>query len=408
MPKFNLSQTFASLKHPNFRLWFSGQVVSLIGTWMQATAQGYLVYELTGSPVMLGIVGFANGIPVWVFSLYAGIVADKISRQKLILITQGSMMVLAFILATLTFTNAIQAWHIIIMALLLGTANAFDAPARQSFVVDLVPREDLTNAIALNSSVFNLGTIIGPSVAGLVYAWLGPAWCFTINGISFIAVLTALSMMRLAPRMAAVSDNGPVKDKITAGLKYAFADPHIRVLLIMLATAAMFGFGLLNLLPAWATNVLGGDVRTNGLLLSARGVGSLIAALMIASVGGRIVRGKLWTIGSLVMPVALIILSLFRVLSVSLLMLVVMGWSLMAVVNLTNALIQTHIPDELRGRVMAVYILLFQGAIPIGSLLAGWLAGVTSEAITVFAFACVFMVVAIAIQVRQPSIRNYN
>jgi len=172
MSTYNLSQTFASLKHPNFRLWFSGQVVSLIGTWIQATAQGYLVYELTSSPIMLGIVGFANGIPVWLFSLYAGLIADRISRKKFIMITQGSMMILAFILAILTFNDTIQAWHIVIMALLLGTANAFDAPARQSFVVEMVPREDLTNAIALNSSVFNLGTIIGPSVAGLVYAWL--------------------------------------------------------------------------------------------------------------------------------------------------------------------------------------------------------------------------------------------
>lgn len=408
MAEYHLSQTFASLKYPNFRLWFSGQVVSLIGTWMQATAQGYLVYELTGSPVMLGIVGFANGIPVWLFSLYAGIVADKISRRKLIMITQGSMMLLAFILALLTFTDLIRAWHIVILALLLGTANAFDAPARQSFVVEMVPREDLTNAIALNSSVFNLGTIIGPSVAGLVYAWLGPAWCFTINGVSFIAVLTALSMMRLPQRPPVTITETSVRRNLTTGIKFAFADENIRVLLIMLATSAMFGFGLLNLMPAWATNVLGGDVRTNGLLLSARGVGSLIAALMIAYVGGRIVRGKLWTAGSLVMPFALIILALFRNLPVSLLMLVVMGWSLMSVVNITNALIQTHIPDELRGRVMAVYILVFQGSFPIGSLIAGWLAGITNEAITVFSFACVILIIAVMIQVRQPSIRNYN
>lgn len=408
MAEYQLSQTFASLKHPNFRLWFSGQVVSLIGTWMQATAQGYLVYELTGSPVMLGIVGFANGIPVWLFSLYAGIVADKISRQKLIMITQGSMMILAFILAALTFTDLIRAWHIVILAMLLGTANAFDSPARQSFVVEMVPREDLTNAIALNSSVFNLGTMIGPTVAGLVYAWLGPAWCFTINGASFIAVMIALAMMRLPPRTPVTITEKSVLRNLTTGIKYAFADENIRILLIMLAASAMFGFGLLNLMPAWATNVLGGDVRTNGLLLSARGVGSLIGALMIAYVGGRIVRGKLWSAGSLVMPFALIILALFRNLPVSLLMLVVLGWSLMSVVNITNALIQTHIPDELRGRVMAVYILVFQGSIPIGSLIAGWLAGITSEAITVFAFACVILVIALSIQLRQPSIRSYN
>ncbi len=408
MPDLKLSQTFSSLQHPNFRLWFSGQIVSLIGTWMQATAQGYLVYELTESPIMLGVVGFANGIPVWLFSLFAGTIADRISRRKMLMITQGSMMVLAFILAALTFTGVVQAWHIIILALLLGTANAFDAPGRQSFVVDLVPRKDLTNAIALNSSVFNLGTIIGPSVAGLVYAWLGPGWCFTINGVSFIAVLLALALMKIVVKPPAQTAQRSMIHNLTEGLRFSFRDENIRVMLIMLTASAVFGFGLLSLMPAWATHVLGGDVKTNGLLLSARGVGSLIGALMIAYLGARIIRGKLWTVGSLVMPVALILFALFRVLPVSLLMLVVMGWSLMSVVNLTNALIQTHIPDELRGRVMSVYILLFQGGFPIGSLLAGWLADITSEAITVFAFACVLMMVAVFIQLRQPSIRQYN
>ena len=203
MSTHRISQTFSSLQYPNFRLWFSGQIVSLIGTWMQATAQGYLIYELTKSPILLGVAGFAGGVPIWLFSLYSGLIADRISRRKMIMITQGSMMVLAVILAILTFTDTVQAWHIIILAFLLGTANAFDAPARQSFVVDMVPKEDLTNAIALNSSVFNLGTVIGPSVAGLVYAWLGPGWCFTINGISFIAVLIALFLMRITPRPAA-------------------------------------------------------------------------------------------------------------------------------------------------------------------------------------------------------------
>jgi len=324
------------------------------------------------------------------------------------MITQGSMMVLAFILAALTFTDLIQAWHIIILALLLGTANAFDAPGRQSFVIDLVPKQELTNAIALNSSVFNLGTIIGPSVAGLVYAWLGPGWCFTINGISFIAVLIALSLMRIAPREPVKLPERSLLRNLTEGLRYSFKDENIRVMLVMLTASAVFGFGLLTLMPAWATHVLGGDVRTNGLLLSARGVGSLIGALMIAYLGALVIRGRLWTVGTLVMPIALGIFALFRVLPVSLLMLVVMGWSLMSVVNLTNALIQTHIPDELRGRVMSVYILLFMGGFPIGALIAGWLASITSEAVTVFTFACILLVVAVFVQLRQPSIRQYN
>jgi MFS family permease len=375
---------------------------------MQATAQGYLVYELTASPMMLGIVGFANGIPVWLFSLFAGTVADHISRRKMLLITQGSMMVLAFILAALTFSGAVRAWHIILLALLLGTANAFDAPGRQSFVGDLVPKQELTNAIALNSSVFNLGTIIGPAAAGLVYAWLGPGWCFTINGLSFIAVLLALALMKIAAKPPLRPAQRSLVHTLTEGVRYSFKDANIRVLLVMLTASAVFGFGLLALMPAWATGVLGGDVRTNGLLLSARGLGSLSAALMIAYLGARIIRGRLWSIGSLVMPVSLLLFALFRLLPVSLLMLVLMGWSLMTVVNLTNALIQTHVPDELRGRVMSVYILLFQGGFPIGSLVAGWLAGLTSEALAVFVFASVLLAVSIAIQLRQPSIRQYN
>lgn len=384
-----------------------GQVVSLVGTWMQATAQGYLVYELTDSPFLLGIVGFTSGIPVWLFSLYGGVIADRISRRKMIIITQSSMMLLAFILALLTFTGLIQAWHIIILAFLLGTANAFDGPARQSFVVEMVSREDLTNAIALNSSVFNLGTVIGPAVAGLVYAWLGPGWCFTINGISFIGVLTALILMRV-PSHPINNQSGSHGANLLDGVRFVFGDLNIRVLLIVLGTISVFGFSLMNLMPAWATNVLGGDVKTNGLLLSARGVGSLAGALMIAYLGSRVVRGKIWTIGSVVMPISLLLFGLFRILPVSLVMLAVMGWSLMSAVNITNALIQTHVPDELRGRVMSVYTLIFQGGIPIGALLTGWLADKFSEPAAVLSSALVMLVVVGLCQVLRPSMKSNN
>lgn len=401
------SQTFAALRHRNFRLWFMGQIVSLVGTWMQATAQGYLVYELTDSPFLLGIVGFTSGIPVWLFSLYGGVIADRISRRKMIIITQSSMMLLAFILALLTFTGLIQAWQIIIMAFLLGTANAFDGPARQSFVVEMVSREDLTNAIALNSSVFNLGTVVGPAIAGLVYAWLGPAWCFTINGISFLGVLTALFLMRVSPHPINNKSVSPTANLLD-GVKFSFGDVNIRVLLIVLGTISVFGFSLMNLMPAWATNVLGGDVKTNGLLLSARGVGSLAGALMIAYLGSRVVRGKIWTIGSVVMPISLLIFGVFRILPVSLAMLVVMGWSLMSAVNITNALVQTHVPDELRGRVMSVYTLIFQGGMPIGALLTGWVADKFSEPAAVLSSALVMLVVVGLCQLLRPSMRSYN
>jgi predicted MFS family arabinose efflux permease len=402
-----LSQTFSALHHPNFRLWFSGQVVSIIGTWMQATAQGFLIYQLTQSTVFLGIVGFASGFPTWLFTLYGGMIADRISRRKLILITQTSMMVLAFILAFLAFTNLVQPWHIVVLAFCLGTANAFDAPARQSFVVELVDREDLTNAIALNSTIFNIGTVVGPAFAGLIYAWLGPAWCFTINGISFLAVIFALVLMRIKPQMKAIVKTTLVKN-LLAGVQYAFGDKDIRVLLINLAVISVFGFSLMTLMPAWATDILGGDVKTNGLLLSARGVGSLIGALMIAYLGSRNMRGKIWSVGNLVMPLALLGFSLVRLIPVSLAMLVVLGWSLMSVVNVSNALVQSHVPDELRGRVMGVYILVFQGGMPIGSLFAGAVASALGAPTAVMINAFIILVVTGTLFFIRPRMRQLN
>jgi MFS family permease len=263
MTTIKISQTFTALKHPNFRLWFIGQVVSLVGTWMQSTAQGYLVYELTHSASFLGIVAFAGGLPTLMFTLYGGVIADRISRRKMIIITQSTMMVLAFILAALTFTSLVQPWHIIILAFLLGTANAFDAPARQSFIVEMVDREDLSNAIALNSTIFNLGTVIGPTVAGLVYAWLGPAWCFTVNGISFIAVIGALLLMKMAKSMPRLEKGSPLL-KLKEGLQYVFHEKRVRLILVYLGIVSIFGFSLMTLVPAWAVKILGGDVRTNG------------------------------------------------------------------------------------------------------------------------------------------------
>ena len=318
-----------------------------------------------------------------------------------------SMMVLGFILAVLTFTDTVQPWHIIVLAFLLGTANAFDAPARQSFVVDMVPKEELTNAIALNSSVFNLGTIVGPSAAGLIYAWLGPAWCFTINGISFLGVIGALLLMNVPPRQVTAQRKSPFTD-LQEGLRFAAGHVEIRFLLINLAAVAIFSFSLMTLMPDWANTVLGGDVTTNGLLLSARGAGSLAAALMIANLGSRVVRGKIWTAGSLVMPFAIFLLGSFRVLPISMVTLVILGWSLMSVVNITNALIQTHVPDHLRGRVMSIYILVFQGSYPLGALLVGWLAGMFGSPFTIILCGVIILFVIVTINLMHPAIRKFN
>jgi predicted MFS family arabinose efflux permease len=394
MKSLNIAKTFTSLKSPNFRLWFIGQVVSLVGTWMQSTAQGYLVYELTQSAVYLGVVAFANGIPMILFTLFGGLTADRFSKRKVIVIAQTSMMVLAGILAVLSFTHLIQPWHIVVLAFLLGVANAFDAPARQAFVVEMVDRENLTNAIALNSTIFNLGTVIGPAIAGLVYAWLGPAWCFTLNSISFIAVIIALLLMKLAPRTVQPPKGSPLKN-LGEGLKFVMGEPRIRLILGYVAVLSIFAFSLMTLMPAWAVKVLGGDVRLNGLMLSARGVGSLIGALLIAYISSHFVRTKIWLVGWYIMPFALFVFALIRWVPGSLLLLVLLGWCLMAVLNISNAFIQSYVPDHLRGRVMSVYTLVFMGALPLGSLMVGGLASAFGESATAIICASVVLLATV-------------
>jgi MFS family permease len=415
MKSISSNKTFAALQFPNYRLWFGGQIVSIVGTWMQATAQGYLIYQLTNSPAFLGYVSFANGVPTLLFSLYGGVIADRIPRRKMLVITQTSMLVLAFILAFLTFTNLVQPWHIIVLAFLLGTANAFDSPPRISFVAELVDRSEMTNAIALNSTMFNVGTVVGPAIAGLVYAWVGPGWCFTLNGISFIAVITALLLMKLSG-VVPHSTTAPAAKDLFEGLKFSWNSKIIRSLLANLGIIGIFGFSLMTLLPAWAVEVLGGDVTTNGWLLSARGVGSLIGALMIAYIGSTGSRGRIRTIGYVLAPIFLILFAFMRWLPASLFMLGLAGWGLMAMINTSNALVQSHVPDELRGRVMGVYTLVFMGGTPLGSLLAGWMAdklasympSSQADTITVVAFSCIVLFASVVTYFSHPEMRRLN
>jgi MFS family permease len=402
-----LQETFIALKHYNYRLWFVGQVVSLVGTWMQSTAQGYLIYQITHSPAYLGIVGFVGGAPALLFTLFGGVIADRLPRRRLLVITQSVMMILAFILAVLTFTHVVLPWHIIVLAFLLGVANAFDAPARTSFVLELVDRQSMTNAIALNSTMFNIATVVGPSVAGLTYAAIGPAWCFTLNGVSFIAVIIALLLMRIKlepqpPRRAAAWA------ELGEGIRYVLRNRMILSLIGSVGIVSIFGIGMMNLLPAWATDVLHGDVTTNGWLVSARGFGSLISALMLAYWGTRKLRGKLWTYGAIVMPVTLFIFAWVHWLPLSLVTLLGVGWGFMMVTNNSQAIVQTLVPDVLRGRVMGVYTLIFFGSMPIGSLLAGSVAEWIGEPLTVMIGAGFLLLLAIASWVFLPDIRRQS
>ena len=400
-----LNRSFASFKYRNYRLWFIGQLASLVGTWMQSTAQGFLIFQLTHSVAYLGLVGFAGGLPTWLFTLYGGVVSDRMPRRTLLILTQTAMMILAFILAALAFAGVVQPWHIVVLAFLLGIANAFDAPARMAFVLELVDRPDMTNAIALNATMFNAATAVGPAIAGITYALLGPAWCFTINGLSFIAVIVGLALMHITLAPQPRRTVSPLTD-IKEGLNYVLAHPVIRIIILFVAVASTLGIGFSALLPAWAVSVLNGDATTNGFLQSARGVGSLIGALMVASLGRFRYKGKALTVGSFLFPVMMFIFAWLHWVPLSLLALMGVGLGFMVALNLANALVQTHVSDELRGRVMAVYSLAFQGMMPIGALLAGGLAAVTTAPIAVAVSALAMLAFAGWLWLRAPEVRR--
>jgi len=370
---FSLDTTFAALKHRNYRLFFLGQLVSLIGTWMQSVSQPWLVYHLTGEPIYLGIVSFASAVPVITLSLWAGVFIDRVPKRKMLLITQTLAMTHAFLLALDVFLGWVQWWHIVIFALMLGAINAFDAPARQSFVVELAGRENLQNAIGLNAAMFQTARIIGPSIAGILLALIGPAWCFFLNGLSFIAVIVGLSQMDVKPIIGAKRDVNPLT-QMREGLAYIRSDRVVLTMLGMVAVANIFAFGYSALLPAFARDVLGQGPEGLGLLSASVGAGALIGALAVASLGEIKFKGRLLTLGNLLFPTMVLFFAASKIFPLSMAVLVGAGLGFMIQNTMTNTLIQTAVPDHLRGRVMSVYMLVFQGFFPIGSLIAGIIA----------------------------------
>ena len=405
IPRLRWQVTFSALKYPNYRLWFAGQIVSLFGTWMQNTAQGFLIYEITKSPAYLGYVGFASGLPSWLFMMYGGVVADRISRRTLMIITQTAMMLLAFILAALTFLEMVQPWHIILLSFLLGVTNAFDTPARLVLVNELVDREDLTNAIALNSVMFNTATILGPAFAGIFYALFGPTWCFIMNGVSFIAVIIALALMKLRPSAKPVS-RASAPSELREGLAYVFAHKTILTIIILIGVVGFFGLSFSTLYPAWAVDILGGDARINGLLRSAQGAGALLGAFTIASLGRFKYRGRLLTIGTFAFPISLLIFSAIRWIPLSLVILLGVGTASILIMNLANSLVQTNVLDSLRGRVMSIYSMVFFGFMPLGMLVMGLIAEKYSEPIAVIFGSCGLLLSSIIIWVFVPKLRS--
>jgi len=385
-----------ALRHRNFQLFFSGQLISLIGTWMQTVAQSWLVYRLTGSGLKLGAVGFASQIPVFLIAPLGGIVADRSNRKHVVIGTQVASMILAFILAALTLTNRITVPEIFVLAALLGVVNAFDIPGRQSFLVDMVGKEDLMNAIALNSSMFNGARVIGPAIAGVLVARLGEGWCFFANGASYIAVIAGLMMMNVhAP--ARVSAKTSPWEHILEGFQFVNRTAPIRALMILLGLVSVTGMPYVVLMPIFADRILHsggqqfasligshdlGAVRL-GILMGAAGVGALLGALTLAVRSGVKGLGRWVSVCCAGFGVSLTLFSFSRSFWLSVLLLLPVGYFIMLQMASSNTLIQVMVPDALRGRTMAVYSMMFMGMAPVGALLGGAISDRLGAPITV-------------------------
>ena len=367
-----LSELTRAFKHRNYRLFFSGQLISLTGTWMQSVAESWLVYRLTGSSALLGVSAFASQIPVFLFATIGGTVADRVNRHRIIVVTQTTSMVLPLILAALTLTGRVHVWHVFVLAACLGIVNAFDIPARQAFLVDMVGRDDLMNAIALNSSMVNGARIVGPAVAGVMVAVVGEGWCFLINGVSYIAVIAGLLMMHVPARPRAARPS-PIRETID-GFRFVASTAPVLALLVLLGLISFAGMPYAVLMPVFAESILHGGARGLGLLMGASGFGALAGALSLASRRG--VRGLgSWVVFSAAgFGAALMLFSLSHTFWLSALLLIPVGGAMMVQMASSNTLIQAMVPDELRGRVMAVYSMMFMGMAPFGALWAGWVA----------------------------------
>ena len=370
----NLSDSFRAMSHRNFRLFFWGQLISVIGVWMQSTAQQWLVYRITGSQTSLGLVTFISFLPVLILSLFMGVIVDRFSRRKILLITQSWYMLGAFILAALTWSGVVQYWHILVLSFTLGIGSALDMPARQAFVTEMVDddKNNLLNALSLNSSIFNIARIIGPAIGGLIVATLGEAPTFAINGLSYLAVIAALLLMNLKPPRLSESSVSNL-DQMREGFKYLADKKDILGLVTMVAVYSFVGFGSLTLIPVFAKDILGIGVTGFGQLLSWQGVGALVGGALLIFFGDHFHKGKLLFFSRVLIGPVILGIALSRTPWVSMALMTVMGYSLITQLVITNTLIQTIVPDDLRGRVISTYTWALGGFYPLGSLLIGFL-----------------------------------
>ena len=369
----SLRKTFSALKHRNFRLFFFGQLISFTGTWMTTTAQGWLVYQLTGSKALLGLVAAAASAPMLFFATWGGWVADRYPKRSVIVVTQTCQMIMSLTMAALVWTKVVQPWHIIVLAVLGGITMAFDMPARQSFVIEMTSREDLMNAISLNSSAFNCARIVGPSIAGFLMAHVGIAICFLFDGLSFIPVIAGLLLMRL-PKHRHVETESSALGQALEGFRYVWTHRRVLTILSLFTVVGIFGWSYSVLMPAFARDVLHLGANGYGMLMAGSGVGALAAALTVAS-AGHILPTRVMALGGVwIFSVTLALFAFNKNLYLGVLLLAIVGFGIVLYFSTSNTVLQTIVPDEMRGRVMGIWTLIFGGMIPLGSLEAGLMA----------------------------------
>lgn len=398
-----IKHTFRALKYRNYRMFFAGQSISLIGMWIQNVAMGWLVYRLTGSATLLGVVGFAENIPIFLLTPLAGVLVDRWNRRRIFVITQFLFMVQAFLMAFLTLTDMVQIWHIILLSAVLGVITAVDATARQSFWVEMIEnKEDLGNAIALNSTMYNSARLLGPAFAGFIIAVVGEGICFLLNGISYIAVIIALMAMRLSPKVRRLREAKFIQG-FKEGIKYASGILPIRYTLLLLALISFLANPYLVLMPVFAKEVLGGGAVTLGYLVGCSGLGALIGAIFIASQKNNHRLADFIFGGAFISGLGFVVFSMSKVLWLSMISVFVISFGIMLIIAFCNILIQTIVDDDKRGRVMALHILALMGMTPFGNLLLGSLSSRISAPLTFMMVGVIVVLGAFAYKNKQPS-----
>jgi MFS family permease len=398
------TRALAALRYPNFRLYFIGQLISLSGTWMQTVAQGWLVFNLTKSELWLGVVACAAGLPSLILSPFAGVLVDRIPRRKILLVSQTVQMILAFILAGLAFANVVQVWHIVVLAFVLGVTNAIDAPSRQAIIVDLVGKKDLTSGIMLNSIMFNSARVFGPAAAGIALVQFGPAWCFFLNGVSFIAVIFMLWIMRVEGSVRFVGDFAPL-ERLKEGLQYARRHSTIAPLLLLAGITSFLTINIATLLPAFADAVLHSPKIAYSSMTTSVGAGAVVAGILMTFLARRFGRGRVVFAMVIFVSVIAVIVSFVTDVNLAVFLMGLYGFGIILEFVTVNTLIQSEVPDEFRGRVMSLYTLTFFGVAPFGALALGFLAQAIGTPPAMAIYAAVGGALSFYVMLRSPKVR---